>query len=62
MFPLTVKPPLECDTVMCELFAMSSRLPAAVTYSLHEFAENGSRRRHNRDGWGIAFARDRAIM
>lgn len=44
---------------MCELFAMSSRVPAAVTYSLHEFAENGSRQRHNRDGWGIAFARDR---
>jgi len=44
---------------MCELFAMSSRKPAAVTYSLHEFSRNGSKLRHNRDGWGIAFARDR---
>jgi predicted glutamine amidotransferase len=44
---------------MCELFAMSSRKPAAVTYSLDEFSRNGSKLRHNRDGWGIAFARDR---
>ncbi len=44
---------------MCELFAMSSREPTPVTYSVNEFAKNGSRLRHNRDGWGIAFARDR---
>ena len=44
---------------MCELFAMSSRTPAAVTYSLEEFSKNGSRLRHNRDGWGIALARDK---
>lgn len=44
---------------MCELFAMSSRTPTAVTYSLDEFSKNGSSLRHNRDGWGIALARDR---
>ena len=44
---------------MCELFAMNSRKPTAVTYSLNEFSRNGSKLRHNRDGWGIAFARDR---
>jgi len=44
---------------MCELFAMSSRMPTAVTYSLDEFSKYGSRIRHNRDGWGIALARDR---
>lgn len=44
---------------MCELFAMSSHGPSAVTYSLNEFAEFGSAVRHNRSGWGIAFMRDR---
>jgi len=44
---------------MCELFAMSSRIPTAVTYSLEEFSKNGSKLRRNRDGWGIALARDR---
>ena len=38
---------------------MSSREPSAVTYSLNEFAENGSSLRSNRSGWGIAYARDR---
>lgn len=44
---------------MCELFGMSSGKPTAVTYSLNEFSRNGSKLRGNRDGWGIAFARDR---
>lgn len=44
---------------MCELFAMSSSSPTALTYSLDEFSRNGSRLRNNRDGWGIALARDR---
>ncbi len=47
---------------MCELFAMSSRKPTAVRYSLEEFSRNGSKLRHNRDGWGIAFARDRDAL
>lgn len=44
---------------MCELFAMSSRRPSAVSYSLPEFAQNGSALRSNRSGWGIAYAHDR---
>ena len=44
---------------MCELFAMSSRTPTTVGYSLDEFSKNGSGLRQNRDGWGIALARDR---
>ena len=44
---------------MCEWFAMRSRKPTAVTYSLDEFSKNGSKPRHNRDAWGLAFARDR---
>lgn len=44
---------------MCELFAISSKKPTAVTYSLNEFAALGSGLRHNRDGWGIAYAKDR---
>ncbi len=44
---------------MCELFAMSSRSRSAVTYSLNEFAENGSALRSNRSGWGVAYAHDR---
>ncbi len=47
---------------MCELFAMSSRKATAVTYSMNEFSRNGSKLRHNRDGWGIAFARDREVF
>ena len=44
---------------MCELLAISSRLPAAITYSLEEFSRNGSRLRSNRDGWGMALTCDR---
>ena len=44
---------------MCELFAMSSRLPANVTLSLNEFAAHGGATNHHRDGWGIAFFEDR---
>ena len=44
---------------MCELFAMSTHTPTALTYSLEKFSRNGSSLRSNRDGWGIALARDR---
>jgi glutamine amidotransferase len=44
---------------MCELFAMSSRLPATITYSLEEFARHGGRTGPHRDGWGIAYYGDR---
>jgi glutamine amidotransferase len=44
---------------MCELFAMSSRRPAAVTYSLNEFAKHGGLTYSNRSGWGVAYFDDR---
>lgn len=40
---------------MCELFAMSSRIPAEVTFSLDVFAGHSEGERPNRDGWGVAF-------
>lgn len=39
---------------MCELFALSSRLPATVDISLEAFARRGGRTGPHRDGWGIA--------
>ncbi len=47
---------------MCELFAMSSRLPAAVSFSMHEFARRGGLEAPNRDGWGLGYYRDRAAQ
>jgi glutamine amidotransferase len=44
---------------MCELFAMSSRLQATITYSLEEFAQHGGRTGPHSDGWGIAYYGDR---
>lgn len=40
---------------MCELFAMSSKLPTKVTFSLEEFARHGGLTGHHSDGWGLAF-------
>ncbi|MEP3276314.1 MAG: class II glutamine amidotransferase [Stappiaceae bacterium] len=44
---------------MCELFAMSCSRPAAVTYSLKEFARHGGGLYQNKSGWGIAYAHGR---
>ncbi|MEO1161731.1 MAG: class II glutamine amidotransferase [Pseudomonadota bacterium] len=44
---------------MCELFAMSSRQPSALTYSLNEFAKHGGLTHRNKAGWGIAYLDDR---
>ncbi|MDE2228334.1 MAG: class II glutamine amidotransferase [Alphaproteobacteria bacterium] len=38
---------------MCELFAMSSRLPTTVNLSLDVFARHGSPPGRNVDGWGL---------
>jgi glutamine amidotransferase len=43
---------------MCELFAMSSRVPATVSLSLEEFAKHGGLTNHHKDGWGIAYYDD----
>ena len=40
---------------MCELFAMSSRLPAGVDLCLEEFARHGGLTAPHKDGWGIAY-------
>jgi len=49
---------------MCELFAMSARYPAAVNFSLEEFARHGGLSGPHKDGWGIAFyeGRDARII
>jgi len=40
---------------MCELFAMSSNVPATVNYSLEQFAKRGGVTHGNTDGWGISY-------
>jgi predicted glutamine amidotransferase len=40
---------------MCELFAMSSRMPATLGFSLERLARHGGAEGPHRDGWGIAF-------
>jgi predicted glutamine amidotransferase len=47
---------------MCELFAMSSKLPATVNFSLDEFSAHGGAKAPNEDGWGIAFFQDKDIQ
>ncbi|HKI73860.1 MAG TPA: class II glutamine amidotransferase [Pseudomonadales bacterium] len=48
---------------MCELFGMSSRLPATVNLSLETFARHGGQTDHHKDGWGVAwFAQDDALV
>jgi predicted glutamine amidotransferase len=44
---------------MCELFAMSSRQPATVNFSLEEFALHGGLSGPHKDGWGIAYLQQR---
>ncbi len=45
---------------MCELFGMSSRIPASVDFSLDEFARHGGLSAPNSDGWGMAFYEGKA--
>lgn len=40
---------------MCELFALSSRLPTLATFSLEEFSRHGGNTGPHSDGWGLAF-------
>ncbi|MDB2437283.1 class II glutamine amidotransferase [Hellea sp.] len=47
---------------MCELFAMSSKEPTHVNYSLNEFAKHGGLTYHNKSGWGIAYFEDRDLF
>lgn len=43
---------------MCELFAMQSRIPATVRFSLAEFARHGGLAGPHRDGWGVGWYED----
>lgn len=40
---------------MCELFAMSSRRPTTVDFSIERLARRGGAEGPHRDGWGVAF-------
>jgi glutamine amidotransferase len=40
---------------MCELFALSSRLPTEVRFSLEAFSRRGGLGGRNKDGWGLAY-------
>jgi glutamine amidotransferase len=40
---------------MCELFCLSSRLAAVISFSLAAFARRGGREGRNVDGWGLAY-------
>jgi glutamine amidotransferase len=40
---------------MCELFAMSSSKPTAVTFSVRELSRHGGLTADNADGWGLAY-------
>jgi glutamine amidotransferase len=44
---------------MCELFAMSSRLPTSIGLSLEQLAMHGGAEGPHKDGWGIALFEDR---
>ena len=47
---------------MCELFAVCSKLPTTVTFSLDEFASHGGTKGAHVDGWGIAFYQDNDVQ
>ncbi len=47
---------------MCELFALSGRLPATVRFSLEEFSRHGEQTGPHRDGWGIVCSSGRDIQ
>jgi len=46
---------------MCELFAMSSRFPADVHFSLEAFSRRGGLAGRNKDGWGLAYYVDHDV-
>jgi glutamine amidotransferase len=46
---------------MCELFAMSSRVPTDARASLAAFARHGGLEAHHKDGWGIAYYADEDV-
>lgn len=47
---------------MCELFGISTSIPVAVKYSLHEFAKHGGLLHQNKSGWGMAYHEGREAV
>lgn len=47
---------------MCQLFAINSNVPTAVTFSLTGLAARGGRTDEHADGWGVAFHTDGALQ
>jgi len=47
---------------VCELFAMSSRYPTSVGFSLETLARRGGHDGPHRDGWGVAYFEDQDVF
>ena len=47
---------------MCELFAVSSRTPTVVDFTLERLAERGGLEGPNKDGWGLAYYQDGDVL
>ena len=47
---------------MCELFAMSSRHPTSVGFSLETLARRGGHDGPHKDGWGLAYYEDHDVF
>ena len=47
---------------MCELFAMSSRFPTSVGFSLETLARRGGHDGPHKDGWGVAYFEDHDVF
>jgi predicted glutamine amidotransferase len=46
---------------MCELFALSSRIPTEVRFSFEAFSRRGGLDGRNRDGWGVAYYQENDV-
>jgi len=47
---------------VCELFAMSSRYPTSVGFSLETLARRGGHDGPHKDGWGVAYFEDNDVF
>ena len=47
---------------MCELFAMSSRYPTSVGFSLETLARRGGHEGPHKDGWGVAYFEEHDVF
>ncbi len=47
---------------MCEIFAMSSRYPTSVGFSLETLARRGGQDGPHKDGWGVAYYEDKDAL